>query len=427
MDYSALAKADVIDFLETYVDTINAIPLDKYDLVAFIHDFIQQLEEHLSEELDSYVPTDEWLCYAEDAVLNMYEFWKLAAAPPLSVPATPEQQAHVQYLRSVPQFQQRSRNWYEQTRNTLTASEISKIVGTPGVRNALIRSKCIAPPAVPTPEEADAEAATVLAAAAAQERILADWGECLAPGAATNDPRFWGQRYEPVAKQIYTLVTGQRLFDYGRILHPYVPRLGASPDAIEAERCFNVEFKCVVSRVLDGEIPWEYYCQMQSQMECCGLDWSSFVETKFTEVELLKSLPDTATTYTSLDASLTIPTYMGCIWFVAHVSAPETYYYVYSPVFTTADAIRKWDAEKHVPEGWSVEAKRHWIVEQFELQYVPRNRKWFEDMKPEIEQFWHDVEYYRFNGCDNILPRRTSTKKPKADDMTCPEWDVIDV
>lgn len=423
MDYSALAKADVNDFLETYVESINSIPLDKYDLAAFMYDFIEQLEEHYSEELDSYVPTDEWLCYAEDAVLNMYKFWCLALAPQLNILASPEVQSHIQYLRSIPQFQQRTRNWYEQTRNTLTASEISKIVGTPGIRNALIRSKCIAPPTIPTPEEADAEAALTLTAQVNIDRIINAWGEKLDQGFINIDARFWGQRYEPVAKKIYSLITNQQLFDYGRILHPYVPRLGASPDAIEATRCFNVEFKCVVSRILNGEIPWEYYCQMQLQMECCGLEWSSFVETKFIEIELLKSLPETASTYTSIDKSLNIPTYMGCIWFVSHDDTPDIYYYVYSPPFTTSSDIKKWDTEKHIPDNWTVVSKRHWIVDQFEIQYVQRNKKWVEDMKPEIEKFWNDVEYYRFNGCDDILPRKMPNKTKGCSETSCPNWD----
>jgi hypothetical protein len=104
-------------------------------------------------------------------------------------------------------------------------------------------------------------------------------------------PVSWGIRFEPVVKQILEHTFHCKIFEPGRITHPDKPRLAASADGIfeESEDPNQVgrlvEIKCPYTRAIGGEIPIDYWIQMQIQMEVCDLDECDFIETKFTEYE----------------------------------------------------------------------------------------------------------------------------------------------
>lgn len=415
--YKAAANTAILEFMDSYIDTVGYVPIDEYDFTPFALDALATIDEQCGEELDALVPTEEWMTMLTQTIRSAMIFWRIASKP-LQVPTIEERLAR---LAAAPQYAQRTRGWYLQMINMLSASDAKKIVGTQGIRNALIRAKCAA-----LPEETveDREAAAAQAAAAAT--CITAWGKLLDPGTLTVDSRLWGQRYEPVSKQIYTRLTGQELLEFGRIPHPTVARFGASPDAIEAGRGYNVEFKSVVSRILDGEIVGDYYYQMQSQMECCDLPWTNFCETKFSEVELLDSLPAIAPPADTVTGPQ-IDGFMGAIWIVSATAVPGPSRYLFSPPCKTRDEIRKWADTVVLPPGWQVEGKRHWILEQFVMQGVARNPRWWVDFEPEIVQFWKDVDHYRAAGCESIAakPRsKTATTQEKLIECDADEFDL---
>lgn len=407
-EYRQLARKSILQFINSYIQIVGYVPIDDYDFVPYVSDMLIAIDEQCGEELDVYLPTEEWMTVMMEISIQMLKFWKCAQHPYKLSKDNVE--LRLKKLAAAPQYGQRTRLWYQQMINMLSASDVSKIIATVGIRNGLIRAKCVG-----LPEETEEDRKAAAETAVAREMCKEAWGCYLDPGNLTIDSRLWGQRYEPISKKIYTLETGQELVEFGRIPHERVARFGASPDAVECERGFNVEFKSVVSRILDGTIMWEYYCQMQAQMECCDLPWSNFVETKFSEVELLSSLPMNAPMADTVIGAQ-IEGYMGAIWIVGLEENPShKYFYVYSPPFRTRKEIELWNKEIVVPDGWRIEGQRHWILEQFVMQGVPRNPRWWADFEPEIEKFWADVDHYREIGCESIAakPRKSGVVQDK--------------
>lgn len=91
----------------------------------------------------------------------------------------------------------------------------------------------------------------------------------------------WGNYNEPFAIEYYQEITGNSVMECGFVKHPTVAT-GASPDGLIGLDG-GVEVKCPyntsihLNNALSGEVPAEYYAQIQGQIWVCGLDWVDFV------------------------------------------------------------------------------------------------------------------------------------------------------
>jgi putative phage-type endonuclease len=156
------------------------------------------------------------------------------------------------------QNDQRTAAWHSKRSEMLTASEIYKALAdaTPAQKHEIIMGKLVPRPRTEGP----------------------------GPRALV-----WGTRFEPIAKDIYCILSDfpLQIVDTTCIPHPTVPFLGASPDGIILTDGVRhgrlVEFKCPISRQFSDEtpIPPAYYHQMQLQMECTGLDLCEYIEFQF--------------------------------------------------------------------------------------------------------------------------------------------------
>lgn len=252
------------------------------------------------------------------------------------------------WLITAKQVEQRTQEWYMETKNIVTASEIAAIWKGPRTRAALVMSKV-------------GEAAEV-----SVKRNSAF------PRAQTG-PMDWGVRYEPVVKQILEETLGAKIQELGRIRHRKDPRVAASPDGLITESSKApelvgslVEIKCPPTRVINDKIPFEYWCQMQLQMEVCDRPSCEFVEVKFKQLDA--------------DATPTNPLH-GWITLEGNQETMDMRYaYCQNP---------------EPEQGWVAIETYQWEVAQLRRVTLLRDPVWFQTSQTDLQAFWKDVEAAR--------------------------------
>jgi hypothetical protein len=166
---------------------------------------------------------------------------------------------------------------------------------------------------------------------------------------------------------------GAQIHELGRIQHRTVVGLAASPDGLYVAGPLKgslVEIKCPISRAIQAEIPFDYWCQMQIQMEVCGVDSCEYVEAKFKEAE-------------GHSASADSEAETGLISLLLHTddeSHEMKYVYHNDP-----------DYKVGADEPWICIETYSWVCTSLRRTIVKRDRAWFDKMKPDIDLFWKEV------------------------------------
>jgi putative phage-type endonuclease len=252
---------------------------------------------------------------------------------------------------------QRTKEWYDEVANMLTASEFADILGTELGRARMIMKKALPPPQM--------------------SRRLA------CPTAEMN-AFDWGTRYEPVAKQILEREWGATIGESGRLYHPTMTRLAASPDGfiVDAKDKTHVgrllEIKCPISRKIEGKIPHKYWVQMQIQMEVAGIHECDYVEV---------SLESPVKEGEQVD---------GTLWLL---KKNDEYVYAYTES----------EREVAVSDGWSLEETVTWRKKELSHHVVPVDHEWFKSTLEKQEAFWRDVEAAKRG--EFKMPESTRVKK----------------
>jgi hypothetical protein len=283
----------------------------------------------------------------------------------------------VSSLRALPQTDQKSPAWFRESRELLTGHEFGSVCyGGAKTREAVVRKKC--------------------SQLAVDETITTMNPTVFC---ADEDGRLsafkWGWRFEPVVRAVFErVVAGGTVYDgLGRIRHPTLPRLAASPDGLILEGPRQgrlLEIKAPLSRILTGTIPLDYWCQMQLQAEVCGVEAVDYVEAR------LASSPVGPTAAQWAAAKLGV---LGVLFVVSPSleGSPKDYEYVYSPVFSNLAECLAFRPD--LSEGASVVETCVWWVEDWSTTTVLRNRRWWSTVgQPAYEAFWRDVDEARASG-----------------------------
>ena len=180
------------------------------------------------------------------------------------------------YLKNIPQPEQRTDEWYKFRHEVLTASNIWKVFGTQRMQNEIIYEKC-------------------------NDIDISKYNNI-----NTESPMHWGQKYEPVSIEWYESKYKTKVSDFGCIPHKKHKFIAASPDGINTDNSSNlygrmVEVKNIVNREINGIPKYEYWIQMQIQMEVCELNECDFLETKFIEYEGYDEFKEDGNFYVSND------------------------------------------------------------------------------------------------------------------------------
>lgn len=161
----------------------------------------------------------------------------------------------VQYLKTVPQYEQRTPAWYERRKTLMTASNVA----------AALSIK----PFASFQGDPRREAINQIVYGTFKGNV------------ATRH----GQKYEDAVRDRFDEILGTKTEEFGLLVHSDVHGkehgldwLGASPDGITNTGAM-VEIKCPYRREIDpGEVPHHYLPQLMVQLEVCDLELAYFVE-----------------------------------------------------------------------------------------------------------------------------------------------------
>jgi putative phage-type endonuclease len=273
----------------------------------------------------------------------------------------------------------------------ITASNLYKALGSEAQQNQLIVEKC-----------------------QAFDQFKA---ECSRHGNLSSDnPMAHGTKYEAISAMIYEKKNKTRLGEYGCMVHPEWPFLGASPDGINVEPEAltygrMVEIKNIVNREIDG-IPLEHYwVQMQTQMEVCDLDECDFVETRIKEFANVEAYLESDNPWKGVVLTFNQRIQIGSI---PTEKLPGFYeHWIQGTEQSLADWILAKKTEHR--EKYVLVKTDYWGLDQYSCVLVLRNRPWFEAAIKRVEALWRIVEVERVQGCEHRAPKKRATKAQKAD------------
>lgn len=298
-------------------------------------------------------------------------------------------------ISTIPQPKQRTREWYEKRFGMLTASNISKALGSEAQCNSLIYEKC-----KPITMEHQYESVN------------------------TENSMHWGVKYEPISAAIYEHMYSVKLSEFGCIPHEKYAFIGASPDGIVTDPEHSryghmIEIKNIVNRDITGIPKEEYWIQMQVQLETCNLEYCDFVETRIKEYENAEQYyGDQERQYKGVviyfvkkmlvagalplfgteDGRLNIPHY--------------EYMPLDIPITQTGEWIKNKKAE--LQEEYVLYKIDYWYLDAISCVLVQRNREWFNAVVSKFIDIWETIEKERVSG----YAHRAPAKKTKLAEYT---------
>jgi len=159
----------------------------------------------------------------------------------------------------------------------------------------------------------------------------------------------WGERFEPVAREIFTHQTGEPVEECSLITHDKYRWLGASPDGVLLRTGSMLEIKCPYHRQLtSNKIPYYYWIQVQIQMEVCDVSECYFFQCSFEN--------------TLQEKACSSKDYAGRL----------------------ADGS-------------------YWILKKHTLNVIKRDKAWFNSVIGRLEAFWEKVKHYREYGLGKLM------------------------
>jgi putative phage-type endonuclease len=288
---------------------------------------------------------------------------------------------HFNKLKNTIQPVQRSKEWFENRKNKITASDTAAAIDNNPYEpvESFILKKCD-----PTIQFFD------------------------------NENVYHGKKFELVATMIYEHLYNCKMVEFGALPSDKYSFLGASPDGICSKYTLDnkfcerlgrmLEIKCPVSRYIKtrgniiGDIcPYYYYCQIQQQLLCCSLELCDFWQCNISEYSRDEYLIDTSTSCKTTEN--TTGDYIEMDNKTKKGIIIEFYPKVFKPEFDE-DNI-KWKSKYIYPNRLDLNESEYdqWVL------HIMNNYK---DLYPEIDKdfYFNRIVYWKLNNSHNvIIPR----------------------
>jgi len=395
-EISLFNEESIVDFCETVLEIMDQYIIDNPTFISEptfhddLKDYIIELmsipfeneffwNPNLKEEMDLII--DEIIEIFFDSIIPYRSFPDSIIINELSNKTKTFLEKQIQYLRSKPQADQRTKEWYEFRNNLITASNAYKAFESESVQNQLIYEKCNI---------------TI-------QDINSNSNSNSNNFINVNTTLHWGQKYEKVSVMIYEDMYKTTIEDFGCIQHDKYKFLGASPDGINVDKRSPrygrmLEIKNIINREIDGIPKKEYWIQMQLQMEVCNLDECDFLETKFIEYQ----------SYNDFCNDTDESCLKGLIMYFAKNDGNP--FYVYKPINMNMLDSEKWEEvnlEKYSSTMTWIK-NCYWKLEKLSCVLVLRNKEWFANNVSSLQNIWSIIESERINGFEHRAPNKRS-------------------
>lgn len=302
----------------------------------------------------------------------------------------------VEHVKTLPQPEQRTPEWYQIRRESIGASESASIWGDNpyASSNKLLLKKCGYDP----------------------------------HGFKPGPHCLWGIKYEPIIQQLYELKHNTTLIEFGSIKHQEIDHISASPDGITPDGIM-CEIKAPLTRVITGIPTIYYWYQMQQQLQVCKLDKVDFVEVKLSEYLNYDQYKDDEHIDHKNECFTKDNTYKNVIieyWDDNNEDLDSKMpNYVYPVNFLNTDEIPDYIKlqKKEIDNSSNKIYSRaiYWKVEVYSECEVWKDTEWWRNHKDDYKQFWDKVLYHRKHGYDDLIRKKgvkkfSCKKKPSNND-----------
>jgi hypothetical protein len=373
---------------------------------------------------DVFVFTDDMENSIEEIITTCLEEYFDTVLPPRSYPTTSilhapnvaEVTKKIEYLKSIPQDEQRTAGWYIFRNKLITASAAWKVFKSDSCINQLIYEKCKPLNISITSALSQNEMDDMDDLESKKEQIIVEKSFV-----NTNSPLHWGQKYEKLSVMLYEARNNTKVGEFGCIKHPKYDFLGASPDGINVDPCSPLygrmlEIKNIFNREITGIPIEDYWIQTQLQMQVCDCDECDFLETCFKEYEDEAAFLHDSCSDNNAEFYLTsAKTVKGVIAYFMKDGKP---FYEYAPLYLTRTGYDKWCEEvidKNAGITWLKNI--YWYLGQYSCVLIRKNDVWFESAIKKIENVWNTILRERESGYEHRAPKkRTSKKKTNVPD-----------
>ena len=294
-------------------------------------------------------------------------------------------------MRSVPQSEQRTTEWYEDRWNMISASSAWKALSSQSYKNSLIYEKC-------QPLDTNKYKSVNV-----------------------DSPFHWGQKYEPLSIQIYENKYNTVVEDFGCIPHQKFKNIGASPDGINTDpsstrygRMVEVKNRFSESVPITGIPKEEYWIQMQLQMNVCELNECDFLETRFKEYSSYSQFKE--------DGNFNYTEHGKIKGIYLYFQKDEMPHYEYPELYLTEHEFEEWQTNKII----ELEKKNmvwisniYWYLDKYSCVLVFKNSLWFDEAVKEINSVWDTILKERVSGYEHRAPNKRIRKNTEPTKKNC--------
>jgi len=370
----------IIDFLENNIYLYSDKHFDEYlnehiyDItIDIFNDLLGDLDVNLNEIIENIIYT----YFLKNVNCRSFNSSFVVAEPNVK-----KLKKLIKSYENMEQPAQKTEAWYKFRWNGLTASSLWKALDSQSSKNSIIYQKC-------KPLDLNKNM-----------------------GCNINSPFHNGHKYEPLSIMIYENWFNTKIAEVGAIKHVKYPFLRASPDGINVDPTNGrygraLEIKNPVNRELTGIPKKDYWIQMQLQMEVWDLEECDFLETTFKEYEneeeyLKDGIKFNETENNKLKGVL-VRFYDG--------NEPV---YKYPPLDLNKEEFEEW-YDKIIEEDNKLSwiENIYWYMETYSLVLVPRNKKWFNYVLPELQDIWTTILKERETGYEHRKPKKKERRKKK--------------